>query len=434
MKLKLISIIMALVLGIAAIVTSLSAYMERESSYNNYLEKARYNAQREIPYNAYQNYLKAFAIRCESESIYREYIEQCRLLGADYYAKAVEEYVERFPNSADAYEMLGQRYYETSNYKNLVKLALEARQKGIATEQVRQWYMECAYMLKNLSSGYEDVQSMIGGYARVKVAGKYGFVKQSGKYLIAPRYEQATLYMNECAAVQEDGIWQIVNSLGYRVALPSKPADSLGMIIGGIMSVSIDGKYGYTNSSLQIPEELPYDYASTFKNGVAAVMKDGKWALINTSQQLVTEFIFDEIVLDEFDTCINSGVIFVRKDGKYYMMNSEGAKISEQAFDAVQPFADGGLAAVSIGGKWGFADTTGAIVIDPQYEDARSFGADLGGVCIDGLWGYISKSGEIRVECQFEDCRPFNSSGIAAVKENDLWKFVQLLGYQVSGG
>ena len=74
MKLKLISIIMALVLGIAAIVTSLSAYMERESSYNNYLEKARYNAQREIPYNAYQNYLKAFAIRCESESIYREYI------------------------------------------------------------------------------------------------------------------------------------------------------------------------------------------------------------------------------------------------------------------------------------------------------------------------------------------------------------------------
>ena len=200
------------------------------------------------------------------------------------------------------------------------------------------------------------------------------------------------------------------------------------------MSVSIDGKYGYTNSSLQIPEELPYDYASTFKNGVAAVMKDGKWALINTSQQLVTEFIFDEIVLDEFDTCINSGVIFVRKDGKYYMMNSEGAKISEQAFDAVQPFADGGLAAVSIGGKWGFADTTGAIVIDPQYEDARSFGADLGGVCIDGLWGYISKSGEIRVECQFEDCRPFNSSGIAAVKENDLWKFVQLLGYQVSGG
>ena len=49
MKLKLISIILALVLGVVAIVSSLSAYMERESSYNNYLEKARVNAQREIP-------------------------------------------------------------------------------------------------------------------------------------------------------------------------------------------------------------------------------------------------------------------------------------------------------------------------------------------------------------------------------------------------
>ena len=61
MKMKLISIIMALVLGTVAVVSSLSAYMERESSYNNYLEKARYNAQREIPYNAYQNYQKALS-------------------------------------------------------------------------------------------------------------------------------------------------------------------------------------------------------------------------------------------------------------------------------------------------------------------------------------------------------------------------------------
>lgn len=434
MKMKLISIIMALVLGTVAVVSSLSAYMERESSYNNYLEKARYNAQREIPYNAYQNYQKAFAIRCESESVYQEYIEQCRLLGADYYAKAVEEYVERFPNSSTAYEMLCRRHYENGSYKSVVKLALEARQQGAATEQVRLWYMECAYMLKNVSSGYEEVQSMLGGYARVKVGGKYGFIKQSGKYVIAPRYEQASTYMNECASVLEDGVWQVVNSLGYRVALPDRPVDSLGMIVGGIMSVSVDGKYGYTDASLQIPTELPYAYASTFKNGVAAVEKDGKWALINTSRELVTDFIFDDIVLDEYDVCINSGVIFVCKDGKYYMMNAEGTKISDQAFDAVQPFADGGLAAVAIGGKWGFVDPTGSVVIEPQYEGARSFGAGLGGVCIDGLWGYVSKSGELLVECQFEDCMPFNASGIAAVKENGLWKFVQLLGYQVSGG
>lgn len=434
MKLKLIAILLALVLGVVAVVSSLTAFLKQEKSYNNYLEKARYNAQREIPYNAYQNYQKAFAIRCEEESIYREYIDQCQLLGVDYYADAVEEYVERFPDSPAAHELLCQRYYDSANYKAVVKAALVAREKGIATEQVRQWYMECAYMLKNISSGYEEVQSMIGGCARVKAGGEYGYIKQSGKYLIAPRYEQASFFMNECAAVQEDGVWQIVNSLGFRVALPSEPVDSMSMMIGGKISISVGGKYGYTDSGLKVPDELPYDYASTFKNGVAAVEKGGKWALIDASEQPLTEFIFDQIVLDEYDSCINSGVVFVLKDGKYYMMNAEGAKISNQAFDQVQPFADGGLAAVCIDGMWGFADQTGAIVIEPQYEGARSFGADLGGVCIDGKWGYINKSGEIRVECRFEDCLPFNSSGIAAVKENGSWKYVQLLGYQVNGG
>lgn len=434
MKLKLIAVILAFTLGAVALFSTVSDSMEKEATYSRYIEKARMNADKDIPYNAYQNYKQAFEIHCEDEDVFREYLEQSKLLGEDYYAKAIEEYAKHFPQSELACELLCRRYYDQGNYKSVITTALDARDKGVATEQVRDWYLECTYMLKNIRSGLEEAGAFVGGYARIKANGVYGFIMSNGKYLIAPRYEQASVFLNGNAAVLEDGRWQMINSLGFRVALTDTPVDSMSVMVNGKIPVSRDGKYGYTDVSLIVPEQMEYDYAGTFKNGVAAVKKGGKWALIDASEQPITEFIFDEIVLDEYDTCINAGVIFVRKDGKYYMMNAEGAKISEQSFDYVQPFASGKLAAVCIGGAWGFADTTGSIVIEPQYENARSFGADLGGVCIDGLWGYISSNGTIRVECQFEDCRPFSTDGIAAVKQGDTWQYVQLLGYQVHGG
>ena len=74
-------------------------------------------------------------------------------------------------------------------------------------------------------------------------------------------------------------------------------------------------------------------------------------------------------------------------------------------------------------------DTAGNWVMEPQFEDASSFSIGLAGVCKDGLWGYINKSGTVMIAHQFEDCLPFTSNGITAVKENEIWKYVQLLPY-----
>ena len=174
---------------------------------------------------------------------------------------------------------------------------------------------------------------------------------------------------------------------------------------------------------------MPYDYASNYKGGVATVKKGEKWALINTAEEMITDYIFDEVLLDEFDTCCTSGVIFAKKDGKYYMLDSKGERISETAFDDAKPFFGTGPAAVCLNGKWGFVNKNGKMAIEPQYENAVSFNIGLGAVCVEGRWGYINVSGDVKIAHQFEDCKPFASNGIAAVKEDGLWKYVCLLPY-----
>ena len=430
MKIRLISILGVIVAGIIAVVIVISGHMATENQYNSNLAKARANAEKLIPYNAHHYYQEAFKVKCEDEEIFMEYLTQAELLGKDFHSAAIEEYIEKFPNSANAYELYCGLQYERGSYKTVIAVALEAREKGIATEQVKNWYTECFYMLINVKSEIEEAQSFLGDYARVKFGGLYGYLSTTGKFALAPVYKEASPMLGTNAAVFENDEWHMINNGGYTVARTDKPVDSMSILVGGKIAISVAGKYGYTNTSMQIPENLPYDYASTFKNGVAAVKKGEKWALINSAEEMITDYIFDDVLLDEFDVCHNGGVIFVKKDSKYYMVNSSGAKITDQAFDNAYPFAGTEPAAVCIGGKWGFVGTDGQIKIDPQYEDARSFSVGLGGVCVNGKWGYINSSGSTRIDFQFEDCKPFASNGIAAVKEEGYWRYVQLLAFR----
>lgn len=429
MKTKLIAIVSVIAIGLLVAIMTFSNYSAVEREYNTSIASARYNAEREIPYNAYNYYQKAFAIRCEDESVYKEYLEQARLLGDTFYRSAIEEYVLKFPNSPEANELLCGMYYERGSYAMLLDAALLARERGAATEQIKNWYNECAYMLKTLSRGYEGAGSFLGDVAMIKVNGMYGFINTNGDSLLPPVYTAASSMMGANAAVNDGEEWHIINRDGFKVARTSVPVEYMGILVGGKIPIGKDGKYAYTNTGLKVPEELPYDYASNFKNGVAAVKKGDAWALININEELITDYVFEEVVLDEFNTCHNGGVIFVKKDGKYYMANSAGEKITDQAFDDVRPFVGDEPAAVCVAGKWGFVDSTGNWFMEPQFENAHSYSIGLAGVCEDGLWGYINKSGVVMIEHQFEDCLPFSTNGITAVQENETWKYVQLLPY-----
>ncbi len=99
-----------------------------------------------------------------------------------------------------------------------------------------------------------------------------------------------------------------------------------------------------------------------------------------------------------------------------------GIIVINPQFEGAGPFSDG-LAAVRIGGKWGYIDQTGRYVINPQFDDAESFSDGLAVVRIGddttGKWGYIDQTGRIVINPQFDEAYPF-SDGLAQVRIGDV--------------
>lgn len=354
MKVRIIAIVALVLAGIMVTVTMLSGKAAEQEAYAGFLAAARQNAAKEIPYVAVQNYLRAISIDASDEGIYQEYLEQARNLGEDQYMAAVKAYVEYFPELGTAYERLCEYYYDQELYQLVLDTALEAREKGIATENVRDYYLECSVMYRIIGSGYSEVSSFLGETARVRIGELYGYINKNGNYTLYPVYEGASFFLGKNAAVYHEDEWYMINEAGYKVARTDQAVDSLSFINNGWILFSLDGKYDYMTSSMIVPEEIRFDDATNFKNGVAAVQKDGKWALMNSQMEMITDYLFEDVLRDEFNTCINNGVIFVQKDGKYYMVNAEGSRIVETGFDDAYPFVSDGPAAVCMEGLWGF--------------------------------------------------------------------------------
>lgn len=428
MKLKITSIILIILIGMIVTIITISNIKSKDEEFNGYIASARTNAQRQIPYTSVQKYRAAFNIKNDDESIYREYLEQAKLLGDSFYSDAVKNYPLLFP-TVQAYEDLCMYYYKSESYNSVLKIALEAKQMGMTNDKIKDLYLECFYMYKYIKTGFEEAKTFLGNYALVKKDGLYGYITDTGSYMIMPVYKNAMDFLGNTTAVEDAQEWHMINTSGYKIARASIPVDSLSFVSNGKIRVSKNGKYGFTDSGMEIPANLPFDMASNYKNGIAAVCKNSKWALMDVNGNIITDFIFEDIKLDEYDTCINGDVIFAKYNEKYYMINSSGQKICDTGYDDVYPFVTSEPAAVCINEKWGFIDKTGKIVIEPQYTQAKSFSNGLAPVSTNGMWGYINLNNEYRISSQFNNCLPFSSNGIAAIQENGVWNYIKLLAY-----
>ena len=314
-----------------------------------------------------------------------------------------------------------------NNYSKLLSAIATAREAGAATELIRDYYFDVASRYQYLSTGYTEAWSYLGNTALIRIGDYYGYLIADGSYMIAPIYSGATQFINGSAAVCDGSEWYIINEGGFKVAVTDKAVDSLSFLNDGNIRISVDGKYGYIGTDMKVPDHLEYDFASNYRNGIAAVEQNGRWALIDTEGNRLTEFVYEDVLMDEYETCVSNGILFLKKDGKYRMFDTSIKQIGDGSYEDAWPFISTNSAAVCIGGKWGFVDQDGNVVIEPQYDNAKSFSSNgLAAVNLDGVWSYINTLEEVMVEGTFEDCKPFSANGIAAVKEEGVWNYIEL--------
>ncbi len=83
--------------------------------------------------------------------------------------------------------------------------------------------------------------------------------------------------------------------------------------------------------------------------------------------------------------------------------------------------------------KWGFMDATGAISIDPVYDDVGPFREGLAAVNKNGKWGFINKDGDMVIEPIYKSAWAFHE-GYARVEQfGQLSQFIDKSGIPLKG-
>lgn len=273
--------------------------------------------------------------------------------------------------------------------------------------------------------------------------GKAGYIDRSGRVVIEPKFEAYGNY----SGVFHDGLMGVGVSSGEHVDATGKTVIKDRLYRGWDFSEGLaaalaenGGKWGYidpTGKFVISPrfEGHPRGYVSSFADGLARVEASGRHGFIDRSGEFAIRpsFLHASDFSDGMARVVVEGPCMFYEDGpcpgggllggsgqaanevppcKFTFVDRRGS-VLEERFDGAQDFSEG-LAAVKRGGKWGFIDKSGRLVVEPRFDDASGFKDGRALVMQGGLYGFIDERGEFVVPPRYKYAEDF-SEGLAAV-------------------
>lgn len=193
-----------------------------------------------------------------------------------------------------------------------------------------------------------------------------------------------------------------------------------------IYIVEIDEKWGVIDQTgyvLAYPQYHSLQYLSRTR---MAVQKDegGLWGLIDQHGNVILEPRYDRIVSQ------SEGYIRFKQNGYYGFMDLDGNVMIEPNLYNAGDFSCG-LAYVGTLSYYGedfeyhpslcgFIDTSGRVVIAPQWEFVSGFSEGYSTVMNDGLYGYINMDGELICDLIWDEARAFENGRAQVYKDGKV--------------
>lgn len=344
------------------------------------------------------------------------YQEDANIL-SDYIAD-LQSALKLYPKNIDFIKKLCDLYMVSNDIKSTYQCLNTAIENGVKDDDIIKKVKELKYSFELDYNTFLEYKSLSDNMYAVYNGDKWGYIDTAGEEVLDYVYS----YVSSC---NNEGVRIITNSLGCRLY------DESGMVLGiftfnvtdaglftdNLIPVSDGKEYGYYDSFAK-KQFGGYEYAGSFQNGIAAVKKSGQWTLIDTSGKEKSGK-FADIVVDGNGQYLNGEVmIAATAENKYQMFDSEGKSINDFTANKMDICTSDGCIAFEKDGKWGFVDTSGKVVIEPLYDEAKSFSNGLAAVCKDGKWGFINSSNEVVIDYQFAGADYFNSNGSCIVRSD----------------
>ena len=219
--------------------------------------------------------------------------------------------------------------------------------------------------------------------------------------------------------------WGLINSSGEEV-LPCV-YDNV-WCLPEFFTLEKNGKLGLANAQGKII--LPCEYGDIVGDEGAGLeplfraKKGEKWGIANKRGEAPGGFCYSSASL------VGCGGLFkVSKDGEFLLVDINGeAKLPASYYidyfcDGFAAVQKGGSARSVIGGKWGYVNSRGELVIPCKYDEAEWFCEGLAKVKKDGRELFINRNDEVAFYCKFDETRDF-CRGLAAARDGEKWGFI----------
>lgn len=309
-------------------------------------------------------------------------------------------------------------YLKTDDYKYAYATIVHAYNRNVSGATLDSYYQE---LLKRTTLYYKkfwDFHTAGNGYIAAYDGSFWSVYNEQGDS-VSGGYKTIGIINNDGAGLYVNDIdTRILDAAGvvrYRLKEDVLEAGYFNEV-DGIVPVKLADGWHYVNTKDEIVGST-YDVAGCFAGGNAVASKGGAWYIVDTAGIENALPGIQDVKLDLYKCYNRKGVVSAKSNGKYdlYDSNIESVVASLQA-DDMDACIDGTYIAFSKGGKWGFVDTAGNVVIEPQFANARSFSNGYAAVCnADGKWGFIDTTGDLVVDYEYFDAMYFNASGTCLV-------------------
>jgi hypothetical protein len=253
---------------------------------------------------------------------------------------------------------------------------------------------------------------------------KWGYINNLGVMIVEPQYESTYRFSSDGIAVVFDANskqYVFINTQGARLTTDVKTY-RLGLeeFRDGLITVKYNDKWGYFDTSGKVAIAAKYDEVNGFGSGHAAVTLNKKIFLIDTHGN-ETPVAPDIIQVREFSENLAP---FRSSDKKFGFMDTTGKIVIRPQFETVGYFKNGIAWARTTDGIIGFIGTDGEWIIQPQFSFAGNFDSESGLARIKtgSQWGYVDRDGKI---LRKEDSMAWEdfSEGLALGKKDYLFGF-----------
>ena len=247
-----------------------------------------------------------------------------------------------------------------------------------------------------LKGGYNSIELGCEGQFIVEKNGKYGVVSEKGAVILPLKYSEInsnkngyTVTLNEKMGLFNSEGKEII-PISYRWIYTDKIDDNIPIV------AKLNGKEGYINTKNEWVIPPTYRDAFAFRQGLAKVREVRDYIYINLKGEPVIQD-FDADVIEPSD---NTYIVGVRKECKYMVYDLNGNLLDTYNF-LRNNRSDDAIFAVKKGGKWGYIDGYGKVIIPLEYEEVGDFSEGLAAVRKDGKWGYINLKNEVVIPIEF---------------------------------